>query len=94
MSGSRCERLGCTRRATHRLGAFMRVAQADPPAEIRIKLRLCLPCAEATTVDDVLGDPAWEQIKRAFYQSGSRPPQRALTTLTVQPLCDWEPITA
>ena len=93
MASTRCVRLGCTRRRSHTIRAFLYAEPDTAPAEVTVDLQLCLEHAEALEPSDVFAPgPGWDHLVEKFRQLGKITPRLDLIEIEPVPLGRSAPI--
>ena len=93
MASTRCTKIGCTRRRSHTLRAFLYAAPGTVPAEVSVDLQLCLEHAEAIEATDIFfPGTGWDHLVARFRKLGKAAPRLDLIEIEPVPLGGSAPI--
>lgn len=85
-SNKYCDRLGCSKEATHQVRLVLRATPGDDPKAEAVSTPFMYLCADhsAITIRDIYTAEGWRQIERAFTLSGKAKPVLAYSRIKIE----------
>ena len=86
MSSTRCQREGCTRRATLLPKMLLRASEDDEPVKADINIEVCQLCSQDLRASTIVDDAGWAIVRANFLKVHMRVPRRDLTEVVFEPI--------